>query len=41
MVDFSGQDSILGTTDAKEFVVYDSAQIYPEYIMCPTGEGRG
>eukprot|EP00931_Biecheleriopsis_adriatica_P118744 TRINITY_DN94072_c0_g1_i1.p1 TRINITY_DN94072_c0_g1~~TRINITY_DN94072_c0_g1_i1.p1 ORF type:complete len:282 (-),score=60.91 TRINITY_DN94072_c0_g1_i1:223-1029(-) len=26
-------DSVLGFTDTREFVVYDSAQIYPEYIM--------
>jgi len=26
-------DSILGFTDNKEFVVYDPAQVYPEYIM--------
>ncbi|CAJ1452888.1 unnamed protein product, partial [Effrenium voratum] len=28
-------DAILGTTDTREFVVYDTAQIYPEYILCP------
>ncbi len=27
------KDSILGFTDNKEFVVYDPAQVYPEYIM--------
>jgi hypothetical protein len=27
------EDSILGFTDNKEFVVYDPAQVYPEYIM--------
>eukprot|EP00439_Symbiodinium_sp_Y106_P076042 s52_g15.t1 len=26
-------DSILGCTDTREFVVYDTSQIYPEYIM--------
>ncbi|CAJ1452892.1 unnamed protein product [Effrenium voratum] len=26
-------DAILGTTDTREFVVYDTAQIYPEYIL--------
>ena len=29
------EDSILGFTDKKEFVVYDPAQVYPEYIMWP------
>ena len=29
----SHQDSILGCTDTREFVVYDTSQIYPEYIM--------
>ena len=29
------KDSILGLTDSKEFVVYDSAQVYPEYVMRP------
>lgn len=27
------KDSILGSTDSKEFVVYDPAQVYPEYVM--------
>lgn len=26
-------DSVLGKTDFREFLVYDAAQIYPEYIM--------
>eukprot|EP00928_Gymnodinium_smaydae_P050924 TRINITY_DN34459_c0_g1_i1.p2 TRINITY_DN34459_c0_g1~~TRINITY_DN34459_c0_g1_i1.p2 ORF type:complete len:274 (-),score=61.76 TRINITY_DN34459_c0_g1_i1:100-921(-) len=26
-------DSVLGFTDSREFVIYDMAQIYPEYIM--------
>mmetsp|Transcript_10330 Transcript_10330/g.24873 ORF Transcript_10330/g.24873 Transcript_10330/m.24873 type:complete len:274 (-) Transcript_10330:12-833(-) len=26
-------DCVLGFTDTREFVVYDTAQIYPEYIM--------
>ncbi|CAE7697420.1 Tiparp [Symbiodinium pilosum] len=28
-----GVDTILGETNAREFVVYDATQIYPEYIM--------
>ena len=43
---FWAKDSILGLTDSKEFVVYDSAQVYPEYVMRPErgqkgGQGAG
>ncbi|CAJ1452889.1 unnamed protein product [Effrenium voratum] len=33
-------DAILGTTDTREFVVYDTAQIYPEYILLLAGRGE-
>jgi len=29
----TSNDSLLGTTDAREFVIYDIRQAYPEYVM--------